>query len=399
MTEIEELRARIDVLEAHNAGLRRAVDELMPASSAFDASSSAEPRRPVSRRRLLGAGVGAMAAGVAAVVTAPAVVSAHDTDDVRLGGDNPAVTKRTLLVIANTSTADAFVGLTRNAGTGVVGQNTVGGTGVKGYAGDGAPPSPDYPAGVVGISTNGLNGVFGSGSTGVLGTGPTGVHGGGTDVGVYGTSIATGTGVYGLAGSAGVVGETNDDKVGVHGIGHAGTGVTGEGRVGLSGVGDHIGVKGQASSSAGEHYGVLGVSLSPKGRGVFGHSTSSTSGAGVWGSADSPTGVGVRGVGFNGGQGAAFGTGVLGASGSAGADTAPGRPNTGVVGIGYGSDGTGVYGSGVRGAVVQGTAAPLQLVPSQLNSHPSSGQLGDLFVDATGRLFFCKGDTTWVKLA
>jgi hypothetical protein len=38
-------------------------------------------------------------------------------------------------------------------------------------------------------------------------------------------------------------------------------------------------------------------------------------------------------------------------------------------------------------------------VPSSRSTHPSSGALGDLFLDKSGRLWFCKGGTTWVKLA
>jgi hypothetical protein len=31
--------------------------------------------------------------------------------------------------------------------------------------------------------------------------------------------------------------------------------------------------------------------------------------------------------------------------------------------------------------------------------HPSEGESGDVFVDAAGNLWFCKGPGTWVKLA
>ena len=48
---------------------------------------------------------------------------------------------------------------------------------------------------------------------------------------------------------------------------------------------------------------------------------------------------------------------------------------------------------------VQGKSCPAALLPSGAASHPSSGQAGDLFVDVSHRLWFCKGGTTWVLLA
>jgi hypothetical protein len=41
----------------------------------------------------------------------------------------------------------------------------------------------------------------------------------------------------------------------------------------------------------------------------------------------------------------------------------------------------------------------LLLVPSSASSHPSSGTRGALFVDHGGRLWFCKGGTSWKQLA
>ena len=40
-----------------------------------------------------------------------------------------------------------------------------------------------------------------------------------------------------------------------------------------------------------------------------------------------------------------------------------------------------------------------RLSPSTAASHPDSGAAGDLFVDKTGRLWFCKGGATWKQLA
>jgi len=41
----------------------------------------------------------------------------------------------------------------------------------------------------------------------------------------------------------------------------------------------------------------------------------------------------------------------------------------------------------------------INLVTSTRATHPTSGRRGDLLVDASGRLWFCKGGTTWKQLA
>lgn len=52
-----------------------------------------------------------------------------------------------------------------------------------------------------------------------------------------------------------------------------------------------------------------------------------------------------------------------------------------------------------RGGVFKGGVAQLRLSPSTATSHPTSGAIGDLFVDSSGRLWFCKGATTWKQIA
>ena len=44
-------------------------------------------------------------------------------------------------------------------------------------------------------------------------------------------------------------------------------------------------------------------------------------------------------------------------------------------------------------------AAQLYLEPGTAASHPGTGQLGDLYLDKSGRLWFCKGGTSWKQLA
>lgn len=75
--------------------------------------------------------------------------------------------------------------------------------------------------------------------------------------------------------------------------------------------------------------------------------------------------------------------------------------STGAGVLGEGAKGPGVVGSSLlgRGGVFSGGRAQLQLQPSAANSHPRSGRSGDLFVDKSHRLWFCKGGSTWMRLA
>jgi hypothetical protein len=61
------------------------------------------------------------------------------------------------------------------------------------------------------------------------------------------------------------------------------------------------------------------------------------------------------------------------------------RNNTGT---GFGV--VGVGGALGRGARLSGGAAALQILPSSAATHPSTGKAGDLFVDASVRLWFCQ---------
>jgi hypothetical protein len=62
-------------------------------------------------------------------------------------------------------------------------------------------------------------------------------------------------------------------------------------------------------------------------------------------------------------------------------------------------EGTSILG---RGGVFKGKKAAVRLVASSAANKPSTGTRGDLFVDSTGRLSYCKtsGSTTgWKQLA
>jgi hypothetical protein len=94
-------------------------------------------------------------------------------------------------------------------------------------------------------------------------------------------------------------------------------------------------------------------------------------------------------------------TGVHGHAGSE--VSAPATPaNTGVLGTAHQyANGAGVRGVAAqgRGGVFSGGMAQLRLVPSAATTHPSKGVRGDLFVDNSGRLWFCKGGSSWKQLA
>ncbi|HEX9035032.1 MAG TPA: hypothetical protein VF834_24585 [Streptosporangiaceae bacterium] len=117
-------------------------------------------------------------------------------------------------------------------------------------------------------------------------------------------------------------------------------------------------------------------------------STSTTIGLAIQGN-----GAGTAG-GISGSSGS--GTGVAGSSTSGKGVVGTSSSNTGVSGVS--TSGTGVGGTGKHGGVFTGTVAQIQLKPAA-TAHPHAGSKGDLFVDSSAHLWFCRGGTTWVKLA
>ena len=90
------------------------------------------------------------------------------------------------------------------------------------------------------------------------------------------------------------------------------------------------------------------------------------------------------------------------------------RTNYGVTGHADDVHGIGVRGMSKHGygATLQGGLAPLRLLPAETEGVPASGyhQVGELFVDSKGDLYFCKvagtagvagtpGTCTWFKIA
>jgi len=169
----------------------------------------------------------------------------------------------------------------------------------------------------------------------------------GQGTGVHGDT-ESGFGVYGTAESGTGVWANSDSGVGLHAVSTSSYGVYG---YSASGIAVH------GASASNSRPAIQGWAKSGR-AGVMGYSGASTP-------ADGPAKAGVYGV----------------------ADQGPG--SVGVIG----RSPTG------RGGAFSGKLAQLRLSPSAATSHPASGAAGDLFVDKSKRLWFCKGGTVWVKLA
>ncbi len=141
-----------------------------------------------------------------------------------------------------------------------------------------------------------------------------------------------------------------------------------------------------------------GLALLASGNGsASGMAGSSGSGTGVQGSSGSGTGVLGSSSTGNGVSGSSTKkTGVTGTSTSGTGASGTSSSGTGVAGSS--KTGYGVHGSGSRGGVFQGSSAQVRLTPAN-KAHPHSGSPGDLYVDHSHHLWYCKGGTTWVKLA
>jgi hypothetical protein len=194
------------------------------------------------------------------------------------------------------------------------------------------------------------------------------MHSGGSGTGVYGAS-QSGVGVHGFSAK----------DIGVQGVAHGERGV-GVWAAATSGTG----VYAQSTS------GFALVAQSTSASGVYATSDSTSAIYSQSGSTSDPALVS---------WGKGHSTGVQGISGGSTLPASP--PNTGVFGTAAGSSAVGVLGSSAsgRGGQFSGGAANVQLTPSGAASHPSTGSAGDVFVDKSHRLWFCKGGNTWVKLA
>jgi len=245
-----------------------------------------------SRRAVLAAGIGGVAATVAAAIGRPEVALAGSDGDVGLGVTNITALTTTIenlttggTVLYVASSHDG-IGLysTSLSGRAVAGESTDG-YGVYGQSSstDGVHGKSWSAAGVYGISNSGY--------------------------GVYGTSTSQ-VGVYGdSANHPGVVGHS-DNSIGVSGSSPNGTGVYGSSGIGV-GVSAYSNATNRAAGqgwSAGASTGLLGYSgdtvpAAPANTGVFGDAEQDTTAKGVWGKStvgrgvygEATTGQGVRG--------------------------------------------------------------------------------------------------------
>ena len=232
--------------------------------------------------------------------------------------------------------------------------------------------------------------------------------------GLYSTSD-WGTAVYGLnfnGGSPAVAGSTDGTGPAVQGVINnsvstapaveASTNAAGPAVSGLtSGVANAI--VGQVSNASSSAYGVYGTT-NGTGPAIVGQVTNpASSSAGVVGLTNG-TGPGFGGLnlgsgpaisGQNWGSGAGIVAGIVSPSNSQAAMAA----STAGTGIAVQATATG---TGSRGGVFAGVAAQAQLKPGTGSTHPTAGQVGDLYVDSGARLWFCKvgGVTaTWTQIA
>jgi hypothetical protein len=171
---------------------------------------------------------------------------------------------------------------------------------------------------------------------------------------------------------------TSGTAVWGYGVNHVGVAALSRGGTGLWATHGET-----TSQSAGYPAAILAESDDKDGPAVIGNNYAKTGhGHGVQGLTDSPAGWATLG------WARARGTAILGVSGSAfPASQVP--PDTGV--FGFAAQG--------RGGVFRGAKAQVRLVASSAATHPTTGALGDLFLDKNKRLWFCKGGSTWKQIA
>ena len=353
--------------------------------------------QPASRRAVLVAGAASVVGAMASALGRPQAAEANDGDPFFLGLANAASSStRVNVTTASTDTLWASAsGASSRAVRGTA--SAASGTGVFGE-------SPGYGVRGTGTGGSGI-GVSGDSSSyiGVYGVGATeGVYGWGTAIGTFGVS-PSGTGVFGRVdkpGGPGVLGRSDGDGTGVYGFSAGDFQTTLPPSQGLTGVygyegGAGVGVWGAAGGSTGPGIGVKGESNSPDGVGVSGtgnnggtglkgdgrvgvFASSTTDGwMGIWGrhfgagygvAGDSVSLIGVSGTSDATNQPAIRGrsqgnsTGVYGFSGSAASTLPAARAKTGVFGqatqdsSSRGVFGISTMGNGVRGEATTGSA-------------------------------------------
>ena len=218
-------------------------------------------------------------------------------------------------------------------------------------------------------------------------------------------------GIYarGVGDGVGVLGEATNN-VGVHGRSSNGVGVWGHGGTGKEGVlGDATGpgiagVRGVNSTGHGVRgegeSGVVGISSATGYSGVSGKHTGQ--GYGVVGDGAGPDNAGVLGRNSTGhgvrGEGS---PGVVGINSAAGAGAGSLHVIAGV--LGRSTSGPGVHGAGNYGGQFEGGSAQLRLVPGSSAGQPATGAhtIGEIYMDSAAALWVCVASGnpgTWVSV-
>jgi hypothetical protein len=341
LDEIRALRARVEAVEGERKTTR-----------------ATAPSGPVSRRHLLK--IGAFSAGLLAADAArPRRASADNGDPLVCGSTVNSATAATGLLVTHAETDTGY-------GLGVVD------TALDSFPISGAlagHTQGTYFVGVLGYGEPGPGTIAIGGSTGVCGLADTGD-------GVNGQA-ASGRGVYGRS----------DSGSGVHGDSQSGIGVSAQ----AFGAANGLFARSEGATAAHvETPSAAGAALEAKIANASNHRSAVEA---------QTNGVGAAVQGLTTGSGPA----VRGTTTGAGAGVI-GNAKTGAGVQGTSPNGIGVLGTSAngRGAVLYGKAAHLRLYPAPTSSHPSAGARGDLYVDSSGRLWYCKtggNPGTWKQIA
>jgi hypothetical protein len=220
-------------------------------------TQSAPTGAPRSRRSILGAAIGGVAASIAALASRPQPVSAAAGDALIIGSTtNNAGTSNTIL--STSSTVVAFQLLQNGQGTALMGHVTPSSGTTRGVYGRTDSPNGDgVQARNAGATGSGAAvRAFGGNNIGVVAT-----SSGNDGFAIYGTHTSNGAGVRGISASGLGVYGSSTSWTGVAGASSTGTGV--------SGTASSIGVNGSAS-------GEFGVGVNGTGSGSSGHGVSGT---------------------------------------------------------------------------------------------------------------------------
>jgi hypothetical protein len=422
---LEALERENEACRAETARLTRELAELRGAADRPQGSKTGDDGGEVSRRGMLRLGAAA-AAGAAA--TAGGLVGAQPAlagsdGDLTLGVTSNGAAAPTGLSVSG-STSKYGIGVTDN---GLASYPTNEPTaGLFGHA-----HNANFQAGVFGYSDNGQTAVVGrsdpidsTSSPGVHGIGQPGVSGfgGGTSPGVVGTGNGTGVlgvggpGVQGTADGFGLTGVQGTDPGTVLGdslFPAAGIGVLAECTDGGAGP---PAVASTALMARNDGEGTAVKATSAGGIPIWGEISSAgsawpvvyatTTGSGpLLKAAQSGTGYGVDSEISNTANAQAAVYAATNGTGEAVRGVQNGKSGNAVYGrvSNSKSASAAIVGSGSpagRGGQFAGGVAQIRLVPG--STLPTSGQTGDLFVDSSGHLHYCRAGgahATWVQLA